>query len=126
LSCDTSDDTKNAYQELMSMTGKKYYRIRTDGLWGEWHRLDPTATGNKVFEVYQGDLNVVQLGTDAALQAAGNGNSDYGFKIEPQEANQEWTIYTRDVMLDGLPESLRDGVDKYHSNASMTGVYNVD
>jgi len=123
LSTDTSDNILNAYQELTSSRGNKFIRTCNQGIWSDWKRNDVDSIGMRSFEVIYGDLNVIQLGSKAALFASGNGNSEYNLDIPPQAANQKWTIYTRDIMLDGLPETARFGVDPLHSKDSGYGVH---
>jgi hypothetical protein len=102
------DDIGNQFQEIRVSDGRIFTRMLAAGIWSNWTLSSPEATGIQSFELTSGDIGAMPLGSQY-----------YKFNkvIEPMKAGETIYCLTRDVMLSGLPESLRYGSIGYKNTA---------
>jgi len=94
-------------QEIVTPSGKRYYRTFNISLqeWGLWIQDDISSLGISVQEITVGNINQLPLGT--------TDKNKFNIEVPMQAANTIVVSFTRDVMLAGLPESLRYGSRGY-------------
>jgi hypothetical protein len=101
------EDTNYQFQEIRLSDGRLYTRWIQDGQWTNWDLGSPDKTGTKTIELTSGDVGCIPLGSSSI--------NKFNVKLEALKPGETLFALTRDIMVSGLPESLRYGSAGYRN-----------